>query len=196
MKKESNEPITFSPSKALCYFGVGIYFVFAIIISFRDIEGKHNHLVFSLSLVLISSWMITYYLVLIHNHLTFSSSGLFFEGRTAPFFWRKRVELSWKDFQYCRTRSYQCGRLGNYQFLDFYDQYERKINTLRIDYFEDKDIEKIVQLLTSKRKFDNQKCVKHSQWFVFLFYIIPSMFLLFFILGFLFKHFSRYFYSS
>lgn len=112
MKKESNEPIIFSPSKAQSYLGVGIYFVFAIIISFRYIEGKHNHLVFPLSLVLISSWMITYYLVLIHNHLTFSSSGLFFEGRTAPFFLRKRVELSWKDFQYCRTRSYPYGRYG------------------------------------------------------------------------------------
>ena len=89
--KENNEPITFSPSKALCYLGVGIYFVFAIIISFRYIEGKHNDLVFPLSLVLISSWMITYYLVLIHNHLTFSSSGLFFEGRTTPFFLRKRA---------------------------------------------------------------------------------------------------------
>ena len=193
MKKENNEPITFSPSKAQSYLGVGMCIVFSFILFLLSIEEIKN-LPFFFFGALFFLWMITHYLVRLHNRLTINSSGLLFEGRTGPLFLRKRVELPWKDFQYCRTRSYQFGRYGSYhyQFLDFYDQYERKINTLRIDYFEDKDIEKIVQLLTSKRKFNNQKCIKHSQWFILLFYIIPSIFLLFFILGFLFKHFSRY----
>ena len=190
--KENNQPITFSPSKAQSYFGVGMCIVFSFILFLLSIEEIKN-LPFFFFWALFFLWMITHYLVRLHNRLTINSSGLLFEGRTGPLFLRKRVELPWKDFQYCRTWSYQCGRYGNYQFqfLDFYDQYERKINTLTIDYFEDKDIENIVQLLTSKRKLNKQKCIKHGQWFTILF-ILPLAMLFFAVMTGLIIFFSRY----
>ena len=42
MKKENNEPITFSPSKAQSYFGVGMCIVFSFILFLLSIEKIKN----------------------------------------------------------------------------------------------------------------------------------------------------------
>lgn len=150
------------PSKIDCIVKAVLCLAIFVIPCFNRLEIERNeHLrVVLYGIIVLFLFLTIKLLIRMINRLTISESGIHFEGRTGLFLLYKKIDLSWDDFDYCRTRKI-CwdARYGTYRyfiFLDFLDSGGKKIKSIRIDYFNTDDI---IYELTRKGKFNKEKCI-------------------------------------